>query len=111
VVAWETTRRVVTPTPGLAPIYTAANVTVTAASGGLSISADTNGTNGTGAYTALGAITIAESGTGKGDFAAGNGQTLILTAPSGFQFDTTSVPTVSFVSGANITSADASFSS
>jgi len=76
----------------------AAAVTVTPAAGGGSISADTAATGGSGAWTSLGAITIAENL--AADFAAGQANfTLILTAPTGFEFNTAQVPDVTGASG------------
>ncbi len=61
-----------------------AAVTVTAATGGGAISADTNTTNGTATWTTLTGPTIAEGA--FRDFP--NAGTFILTAPSGFSFNT-----------------------
>ena len=80
-----------------------AAVTVTPASGGAAISADTAATGGTGAWTTLGAITIAEGA--NSDFAAGTNVTLVLKTPAGFQFNTGVTPSVSFTAGRNLTSA------
>jgi len=66
-----------------------AAVTVTPASGGGAISADTAANSTNPAWTSLGAITIAEGA--AGDIAAG---TFVLTIPSGFAFNTASVPNV-----------------
>lgn len=85
-----------------------ANVTITGASGGGSISADTAAIGGTGAYTTLGAITIAE--TANGDFKNGNNQTMTLKVPAGFAFNTAQVPDVSFTPSRNITAASVAFS-
>ena len=66
-----------------------AAVTVTPASGGTAISADDSG----GAWTTLGTITIAEGV--NTDFAISQtGQTLIITTPTGFEFNTAQVPDV-----------------
>jgi hypothetical protein len=64
-----------------------ANVKITSPVGGNNVPADKamNSTNGA-AFTVLGNIVIAEGA--AGDFAAGNNQTLILTAPIGWQFKT-----------------------
>ncbi|HSU54486.1 MAG TPA: hypothetical protein VLT36_10530, partial [Candidatus Dormibacteraeota bacterium] len=80
-----------------------ANVTVTGASGGAGISADTAVSGGTAAWTTLGPIRIDEGA--KGDFAAGSGVTLVLKAPAGFEFNTSSIPSISFAAGADITGA------
>src|SRR5690348_11910061 len=80
-----------------------ANVIITSPTGGSNISADKalNSTNGA-AFTALGNIVLTEGA--SGDFGAGNGQTLILTPPTGWQFNP-GVGSVSFTSGRNITAA------
>src|SRR5213075_651862 len=70
---------------------------ITSPTGGNNVSADKalNSTNGA-AFTALGNIVITEGA--ATDFAAGNNQTLILTIPSGWQFNPgvgTVIPTVS----------------
>src|SRR5262245_48145605 len=81
-----------------------AAVTVTGASGGGAISADSASSGGSGAWTTLGPITIAEGK--KTDISAGSGITLVLKAPSGFEFNTASTPSISFTSGQDITSAN-----
>src|SRR6185369_8864731 len=80
-----------------------ADVTITSPTGGNNLSADKalNSTNGA-AFTALGNIVLTE-GTAT-DFDAGNGQTLILTAPQGWQFNP-GVGTVSFTGSRNISAA------
>ncbi|HEX8994340.1 MAG TPA: hypothetical protein VF803_03750, partial [Candidatus Paceibacterota bacterium] len=65
-----------------APVALAA-ATVTLATGGSAISADTNGTNGTGVYTALAGPTVTEGASGD----IHNG-TIILNVPTGFVFST-----------------------
>jgi hypothetical protein len=60
-----------------------AAVGVTTATGGAAISADTNGANGTGVYTALTGPTLFEGATA--DIGTG---TITLTAPAGFNFST-----------------------
>jgi unsaturated rhamnogalacturonyl hydrolase len=82
-----------------------ATVTVTSASGGGSISADTASNAPAPAWTTLGAITITEGA--STDFTNGNGVTLVLKAPAGFQFNTAVTPNVTFTAGKNITSASA----
>ncbi|MFH0942997.1 MAG: hypothetical protein V1810_02365 [Candidatus Beckwithbacteria bacterium] len=79
--------------PEIEPVYAA--VSVTAATGGTSISADTYGT---GSYTTLTGPTITE-GANK-DITAAN-KTIVLTVPSGFIFNTgaTVTATISIVSG------------
>src|ERR1043165_1989909 len=80
-----------------------ANVTVTPASGGSSLSADTAANAASPAWTTLGTITIAEGA--NGDVSAGANDTLILKAPAVFQFNTAVTPNVSFTAGRNITNA------
>ena len=65
-----------------------ADVILTSPTGGNNVSGDKalNSTNGA-AFTALGNIVITEGA--SADFAAGNNQTLILTAPTGWQFKLT----------------------
>ncbi len=89
-----------------AGVWTAnsANVSITGASGGTSISADA----ATGAYTTLGAITIAE--TANGDIKTGSSQTMTLKVPAGYEFNTAQTPNVSYTAGRNITAASAAFS-
>jgi hypothetical protein len=80
-----------------------ANVAITSPAGGNNIPADKalNSTNGAG-FTALGNIVITEGA--ATDFAAGNNQTLILSAPTGWQFNP-GVGTVTFTGSRNITAA------
>src|ERR1051325_9535733 len=80
-----------------------AGVTVTEPTGGQNVSSDkaTNSTNGA-AFTALGNIVITEGS--NNDFAIGNNQTLILTAPSGWRFNA-GVGSVLFQSGRDLSSA------
>src|SRR6266705_1488613 len=74
------------------------DVTVTEPTGGNDISCDKsqNSTNGAG-FTALGSIVIKENS--NDDFGAGANQTLILTLPFGWRFNTAVTPTVSLQSG------------
>src|SRR3989442_543984 len=83
-----------------------AAVVITSPTGGNNVSADKalNSTNGA-AFTALGNIVITEGA--ATDFAAGNNQTLILTIPTGWQFNP-GVGTASFTGTRNITSASVS---
>src|ERR1043165_5602105 len=80
-----------------------ANVIISSPTGGNNVSADKalNSTNGA-AFTALGNIVITEAV--ATDFAAGNNQTLILTIPSGWQFNP-GVGTVTFTGSRDITAA------
>ncbi len=80
-----------------------ANLNITAASGGTAISADTAATAPSPAWTSLGNIQLKENGNNKGDFGAGT-DTLVLNAPSGFEFNTNS-GAVAFAGGNNITGA------
>ena len=75
-----------------------ADVSVTAATGGGTISADDFGS---GAWTTLGSIVMEEGATT--DFGIGADVTIILTAPTGFEFNTLQVPNAAS-SGADITS-------
>ena len=89
------------------PVFAFASVTVTPAAGGSAISADTTG----GSYTSLGTITITEGD--KKDFPKNQtSKTLILTAPSGFSFNTAqSAPSVTFTATRDILSASAAVTS
>jgi hypothetical protein len=69
-----------------AGVVFAAGVTVTPATGGTDIFADKAANAASPAYTTLGNISITENATG--DFAEDQTGTLILTAPSGWQFNT-----------------------
>ena len=87
-----------------------ANVAVTAAPGGTGLSADTAQNAVAPTFTTLGNIVISE--VAKADFAdtAGVGKTLVLTAPSGWQFNA-GTGTVAFLANKNITNATISVSS
>lgn len=76
-----------------------AAVTVTAATGGSAISADTNTTNGIATWTALSGPTITET-TGRA-ITPGSG-TIILTAPSGFSFNTGATVTATITRDAGV---------
>jgi len=77
---------------------TQAAVTVTAATGGTNISADKAQNATAPSFTTLGNIVILEGA--NGDFAAGTGVTLILTAPSGWRFNAgTGTATAAKISG------------
>jgi rhamnogalacturonyl hydrolase YesR len=80
-----------------------ATVTLTGASGGGNISADTASNAPSSAWTTLGAITITEGA--STDFTNGTAVTLILRTPAGFQFNTAVTPNVTFTASKNITSA------
>lgn len=81
-----------------------ANVVVTPASGGTAILADQAADAPAPAWTKLGAIIIAESGSsaGRGDIQSG---TLILKAPTGFEFNTAATPSIFWTTGRNIQNA------
>src|SRR5258706_8078683 len=86
---------------GLAVCFTTrlqADVIVTEPTGGQNVPADMalNSTNGA-AFTNLGNIVITET-TNYADFAVGNNQTLILTAPDGWRFNA-GVGSASFTTG------------
>ncbi len=82
-----------------------ANVSITAATAGGSISADTASNAPSPAWTLLGPIVIAEGL--SSDFGLGANVTLVLKAPAGFQFNTAVTPSVTFTNGRDITSASA----
>ncbi|MGI8925255.1 MAG: hypothetical protein ACR2HN_01250, partial [Tepidiformaceae bacterium] len=85
----------------------AATVTVTTGSASMSINT-TSASGGTGAYTNVSAITIKENA--KPDFAFTSFSTVYaftLSAPSGFEFNTSQTPNVSFTGGKNIAAASA----
>src|SRR4051812_40196621 len=86
----------------LLPAFAGASITVTPASGGSAISADTAGIGGSGTWTTLGAITISEAK--KSDIGSGVAS-LVLKAPAGFEFNTASTPSISWASGQDITAA------
>src|SRR5438094_3494948 len=79
-----------------------ADVIVTEPIGGNDVSTDkaVNSTNGAG-YVALGDIVLTEGATT--DFALGNGQTLILTAPGGWRLNPAAGASVSFLNSRDIT--------
>ncbi len=91
-----------------AEVFARASVSISAATNGTGISADTAGSGGTGAWTTLGAITLTEGN--KMDIDPGN-VTLIITAPAGFEFNTALTPSATFSAAMDITSASASISS
>src|SRR6266705_600049 len=81
-----------------------ADVIVTEPIGGNDVSTDkaVNSTNGAG-YVALGNIVLTEAATS--DFAPGNSQTLILTAPDGWRLNPAAGASASFLSSRDITAA------
>jgi hypothetical protein len=86
-----------------------ATVIITPASGGGAISADTAANGHAPAWTTLGPITIAEGK--KQDFGHKvKNDTLVLKVPAGFEFNTASTPSISFASGADVTSASVAIS-
>ncbi|MEO6183336.1 MAG: Ig-like domain-containing protein, partial [Verrucomicrobiota bacterium] len=81
-------------------------VTITPASGGTNILADTSANAISPAWTTLGPISIDEVSPGnKNNFSSGSGVTLILKAPAGFQFNTSVTPNITFTAGQDITAA------
>src|SRR5438552_11580403 len=84
-----------------------ADVGVTVATGGTNVSADNAQNAVAPAFATLSAIVIQEGATD--DFAAGNDQTLILTAPTGWNFNP-GTGTVSFQTGADVSAASISVS-
>jgi hypothetical protein len=81
-----------------------AAVTVTGASGGASLSADTAANAASPAWTSLSAITITEGD--SGDFAADTNVTLVLKAPAGFEFNTAAPPDIAPAADNDIASAE-----
>src|ERR1041385_2997387 len=86
-----------------------ADVSVTEPTGGENISADkaANSTNGAG-YTSLGSIVITEGD--PADFEPGNNQTLILTLPYGWRFNTAASANVTLSHFTDFTSASVAVS-
>jgi hypothetical protein len=80
-----------------------ATVTITGATGGTGVSADTASNAPVPAWTTLGSMTITEGA--NTDFGTGTSRTLILKAPAGFVFNTAVTPSISFTASRNITSA------
>jgi hypothetical protein len=78
-----------------------AAATVTAATGGNNLSADIAANAPTPGWTNLGAIVISEAAA-SADIGGG---TLVLQAPYGFIFNTSSVPSITFTAARNITAA------
>lgn len=87
----------------------AKGVTVTSATGGGAISADTAGSGGNGIYTTLGDIVIAENDNKDLNW-KNSTETLILTLPSGWEFES-GQGTFTFVAGKDISAISASFAS
>src|SRR4051812_46734443 len=80
-----------------------ATVVASGGTGGTGISADKAPNGVSPAWTSLTAIQVAETtGTGKGDF--GNG-TIMLKAPTGFEFNTNQPPSITYTTGNDLTSA------
>ena len=87
------------------PLSASAAVTVTPASGGTAISADTtSAVGGSNTSTTLGSIIIDENSNGDFNFTPSEPRTFILNAPTGFTFDTSSSPNVTFNGGEDISS-------
>lgn len=76
-----------------------AAVTITTATGGANISADKASNASSPAWTTLGNITISESSSNKNEVANG---TFIVSAPTGWNFNTSSVPTVAQTGGLTV---------
>src|SRR3954470_19493411 len=85
--------------------FGATGVSITAPSA--TISADKAATATTPAWTTLSAITIGEqNGTAhQGEISGGAGATLVLKAPTGFQFNTGVTPSVSVTAGGDLSAA------
>lgn len=83
-----------------------ANVSISAAAGGTNICSNKAATGSAPAFTTLNPISITE--VLNNDFSTGTA-TIILNAPSGWQFSTT-MPSLSFLTGANITAISGSIS-
>jgi hypothetical protein len=90
---------------GLSEVF--ADVNLTPASGGTGIAADNAANASVPGWRTLGPITIAEpnDGSGNDNFAAGIGQTLVLQAPIGFEFNSNQAPDLSFLIGRDIVAA------
>jgi hypothetical protein len=80
-----------------------ATVTITGATGGSSLSADTAASASVPAWATLGPITIAEGA--NADFGAGTNVTVLLKAPSGFVFNTAVTPDITYTASKDITAA------
>ena len=83
-----------------------AAITITAGSNGINLSADKSANAISPSWTTLGPIILDEVGpANKGDFGVGAGITLILKAPTGFEFNTAVTPGITVAVGGDITSA------
>lgn len=85
-------------------ITASAAVSVTAATGGTNICSNKAVTGSAPAFTTLGPIVITEGA--NTDFSIGT-SVIVLTAPTGWQFNTT-LPTITYITGSNITGASGS---
>ncbi|MFN7141589.1 MAG: hypothetical protein ACK4UN_19870 [Limisphaerales bacterium] len=85
------------------PLSAAVNVTPAVAN----LSADSAQTAASPSWTSLPPITIAEGNgsANRGDFSPGTNVTLILRAPTGFEFNRHVTPSITFTSGRDITAA------
>ena len=83
-------------------LTSSAAVTITTATGGDAISADTAVTALSPAWTSLGPIVLSEPGNSKGDLGGG---TLVLKAPAGFEFNTAVTPSISFADAQDVAAA------
>ena len=81
------------------PAAASGAIAVTPAAGGASLSTDTAGVGGTGAFTNLGPITLTE--TENPDFGPNNqaNVTIILTVPAGYEFNPAQVPSINAAAG------------
>lgn len=77
-----------------------ATVSVSKATGGSAISADTAATAPSPAWTSLGTLTFTE-GT-RSDFTNLPSQTLVIKTPSGFEFNPAAPPSISCTAGRNL---------
>jgi len=89
----------------LISLQTLADVNLSAASGGGNLSADTAANAVSPGWTSLGSITMSEPGNQRNSIGAGS---LILKAPTGFEFNTGVTPNISYSGGKDIQSANIS---
>ena len=90
---------------------TFARIRVTEATGGSNISADTAANAPSPQWTTLTPITVAEANHGhRGDFSPGTNVTLILNAPSGFEFNEAVPPSLQFSANKDISAASLAIS-
>ncbi len=82
--------------------------TIGAANGGTGISADKAANAVSPAWTSLGTMTIQETGGNKGELVSG---TIILSAPSGFEFNSAQKPGITFNANKDLTGASVAITS